>query len=262
MNAPNPTLFCLQYYTDLISAIRFLTRLPFPMTTPPKRTIMLASWSFPIVGVIVGSFGAFSILLAHLVNIPTVAIALIALLFMAFLTGALHEDGMADIADGFGGGKNRDNKLSIMRDSQIGTFGALTLFAILGLKTIAISALLESESIWMASAAIIATHATARASMVPVAYFLPLASESGLAQSAGKPHQSTVLISISIAVLISLVLLPILSAITATIVSIATTAIIAILAFRQIGGYTGDVLGAVEQSCETTMLITLTAVIA
>jgi adenosylcobinamide-GDP ribazoletransferase len=223
---------------------------------------MRTGWCFPIVGVGIGCLAGVALWLGDTLGLPVVACALIAIIASALLTGALHEDGLADLADGFGGGRDKPAKITIMRDSRIGSYGVLALILATGLKTSALVAILLSDGIANTVLALVLAHAAARGMIVPVTFWLPTASESGLGRMAGKPKASTVQIAMAIAAGLLFITLPPGTALATSVTACIAAAAIAALARRQIGGYTGDVLGAVEQVSETAILLCLAAAVA
>jgi len=238
---------------DVLEATAFLTRLPVPRSDRPPN-LARAYRAFPLVGAAIGVvIGAIDLLLLRF-GLPGIAAAALALGSGALLTGALHEDGLADIADGFGGGRDKPGKLEVMRDSRLGTYGALVLLTAFIAKVGALSALPRSEVI----VAMIATHTLARAPLAVLAATMPYARE-GLAASAGRPEPWTALISCVVAAIIGFVVLPAATAMVAAIGAAVAAACLAVVAHRQIGGQTGDVLGAAEQVCEVAVLLTLAA---
>ena len=113
----------MDWLSDFAGALRFFSRLPIPgpmETDDFRRSLRLA----PLAGALLGLAGGLVFVAALGLRLPAAAAALLALGFGALVTGALHEDGLADVADGFGGGLTRDRKLEIMKDSRIGAFGA------------------------------------------------------------------------------------------------------------------------------------------
>jgi adenosylcobinamide-GDP ribazoletransferase len=246
---------------DLILAAGFLTRVPMPSTDAGDRLLMRTGWCFPLVGAAIGVFGGLLALSAYLIGVPVFASALVALAGTALLTGALHEDGLADLADGFGGGHDRDAKITIMRDSRIGSYGVLALILATGLKASAITTLLSDGDATSLIIAMAVAHGGARALIPPVTLWLSNASEAGLGKMAGRPKMSTVQISLAISAVSLLIMLPASTAVVAGVIGCAAAAGVAVLARHQIGGYTGDVLGAVEQAVEIAMLLALAAMI-
>jgi adenosylcobinamide-GDP ribazoletransferase len=244
---------------DFLLALGFLTRLPVSAIDPGDRKLLRAGWCFPLVGVVVGAVGAVAVWIAYSVGLPLMVCGLGALAGTALLTGALHEDGLADLADGFGGGRDKASKIAIMRDSRIGTYGVLALILVTGLKAAAIASLVLSAGVVSACIALIVVHACARGLILPVALLLQSASGDGLGEMAGKPKLSTVQVSLGISAALLLIMLPAFTAVIAAAAGCAVVAVIALLARRHIGGYTGDVLGAVEQAAEVAILLALAA---
>src|SRR5579863_6360536 len=109
---------------ELKASIAFCTRLPLPQASPlGAGAVTKAAWAFPIAGLVVGIAGAAVYALAHKFGLPSWPAAALAVAATMLITGCLHEDGLADTADGFGGGATREQKLGIMRDSHIGVYG-------------------------------------------------------------------------------------------------------------------------------------------
>jgi adenosylcobinamide-GDP ribazoletransferase len=246
---------------DLLLAAGFLTRVPLPAFDPGDRRLSRTGWCFPLVGAAIGAAGGLLALGALAFGLPVLACALAGLAGTALLTGALHEDGLADLADGFGGGRDKNAKISIMRDSRIGAYGVLALILATGLKASAIAAIVGDGDAAHVVIAMAIAHAGARGLIPPVTFWLPNASEEGLGAMAGQAKRSTVQIAMAIPAALLLILLPFSTAIMAGAAGCLAAAAIATLARRQIGGYTGDVLGAVEQGAETAILLALAAAI-
>jgi adenosylcobinamide-GDP ribazoletransferase len=236
---------------DCKVALAFLTRLPV-RAEPPWREADLAAavaW-FPVVGALIGLAGAIAYALAAWLGLPPWPAAVVALATAIWLSGALHEDGLADVADGFGGGGTREAKVAIMRDSRIGSYGALALVLAVLARAGAIAALAEPAAV---AAALVAAGAASRAALPAVMAALPQARPEGLAASAGRPHPWRAAAALLIAALIALVMLG--GTAPAALAAGALAALaVALLARRQIGGYTGDVLGAVQQLTEIGVL--------
>ena len=131
-----------QWFDDFKTAVAFLTRLPMPHpdgAMPPN--FVRAHRMFPVVGALIGAAVGLLCLGLRSIGVPDLAAAALALGASAILTGALHEDGLADIADGFGGGRTRESKLEIMRDSRLGTYGAMILLVSFAAKLSALAAI-------------------------------------------------------------------------------------------------------------------------
>jgi adenosylcobinamide-GDP ribazoletransferase len=243
-----------EWLDDLRLAVAMLTRIPMPHpdgASPPN--LARVHRLFPLVGAGIGAvIGLIDLGLAA-TGMPAMAAAALALGGGMLLTGAFHEDGLADLADGFGGGRDKAAKLEIMRDSRLGTYGALALLVSFAVKVAVIAGLPHP---WVVPG-LIAAHALSRAPLAAMTLALPYARADGLAASAGKPDATTAAISAAIAVVIALLCLPIADALLAIFTSSAAAVTVAILANRQIGGYTGDVLGGTQQVAEVAVLLLL-----
>jgi adenosylcobinamide-GDP ribazoletransferase len=235
---------------DLRLAIGFLTRWPMriPQTLPPNA-MARAMWAFPLVGAFIGSLSGAAYLLAHR-TLPEWPSALLALTVGVILTGALHEDGLADCADGFGGGWDKDKKLAIMRDSRIGTYGALALILSILLRGAAMTKFYHPAD------AIFIAHCLGRTALPVMMKLLPPASPTGVAASVGTPGWLSIAIALATGIGLTVWFYsgdaprPLLAALLAVLA-------MALLAKRNIGGYTGDVLGATEQVVEISVLLSI-----
>jgi adenosylcobinamide-GDP ribazoletransferase len=235
---------------DCKVAIAFLTRLPMPAPAWRETDLAASAPLFPVVGALIGIVGAIAYALAVWLGLPPWPSAVLALGATIWLTGALHEDGLADVADGFGGGRTRENKLAIMSDSRIGSYGALALGLAVLARAGALAAFAEPAAV---GAALVAAGATSRAALPAVMAALPQARADGLAVQAGRPHPLRAAAALLVAVLIALTLLGEAAPVALLVGALGALAI-AVLARRQIGGYTGDVLGVVQQITEIGVL--------
>jgi adenosylcobinamide-GDP ribazoletransferase len=182
--------------------------------------------------------------------------ALLAVAATGALTGALHEDGWADFADGLGCRGDRLRKLAAMKDSHIGSFGVLALIFATGIKTVALAQLYTPDRV---VTALVAAHVLARAVLPLAMRSLPLATAQGLAVGAGRPSARGVYMALGIGLVVSFFAIFLPGAIVALIVAVVAAALVGAIAKRQFGGYTGDVLGAIEQVAEMAVLINLVA---
>src|SRR3954471_7155843 len=154
-----------QRVADLGICVIFLTRLPLPVRAAITASdIGRALWAAPVVGSALGAAGGAVYWLMHVLHVPAFAAAAIAIATTVAATGALHEDGLADVADGFGGGATRVRKLEIMRDSRIGTYGVVALILSFMLRVCAVAELADDQAVLTA---LIAAHAGGRA-MIPL----------------------------------------------------------------------------------------------
>ena len=242
---------------DIVTALALLTRLPTPLPAQFNRSAA-AAWAYPLVGLVVGAIAALTGLVAISLGLPVTIAAGTILAAQVIITGAMHEDGLADTCDGFWGGWDPARRLEIMRDSHIGTYGVIALILSLGLRWIALSTLIATGHF---TAAIIATAILSRAPMVAIMHALPHARADGLSHSTGRPTRTTAGIAILIAVLAGLMLLQSVFIPVLIVASLTTVAITAIARVK-IGGQTGDVLGATQQLSEIAILATLAALLA
>jgi adenosylcobinamide-GDP ribazoletransferase len=238
---------------ELKAGIVFCTRLPLLPATPLARnSLSRAAWAFPVAGILVGLSGAIAYGIVHRLGLPPLPAAALSVAATMLATGCLHEDGLADTADGFGGGHTREQKLDIMRDSRIGTYGVCALAMSLLLRVGALASLPSAHAVvW----ALIASHAAARATMPVLMLLLPPARSDGLSFDAGKPAGEAVAAAAVIGFLILAICLHLGHGLLALIVLAAIVALVAWLATRQIGGQTGDVMGALEQVSEIAVLL-------
>ena len=245
------------FFRDLLLSLSFLTRIPVFKDLTFERTLMDAAWSFPLIGALVGLIGGmFAFLLSYL-NVSPVIISFITIGAIILVTGGLHEDGLADTADGFGSNKRPEDKIRVMRDSRIGVYGTLALMITILTKVSALSELIDNDHISTCVIALVVSGALSRSSMIGIAFFLENASETGLATLAGKPSPSSIGVCFFISILLCLFLLPLTKVLVAILLSSVTTVIIGFLSKKQINGYTGDILGTSQILSETVILIYL-----
>lgn len=233
---------------DLRAGFALLTRLPLP--PPASFPVPPAVWAWPLVGLVCGTIAAGVGVAAMALALPAWLAATLALASMTLITGALHEDGLADCCDGFWGGWDRTRRLEIMKDSHIGSYGVMGLVLVTLARIAAIAALAEAGA-W---GAMIAAACLSRPAMAGLMAGLPNARGTGLAQAAGRPAAAAVLGSIALALVLSLALTGAAGLAMAAAASLASLAL-ALLARHKIGGQTGDVLGACQQLSELAALI-------
>lgn len=241
--------------TDVMAAFRLLTRLPVPQG--PDRGGK-AAWAWPLVGAVLGLITAVVAACLLGLSVPPILVAVAAVTTTIFLTGALHEDGLADVADGFWGGYDPARRLEIMKDSRVGSYGVLALVLSLFARVAAVTVLIEAGAFFPA---LIAAGALSRAPMAVLMATMPPARAGGLSARVGAPEGKTALVALALALVIAALVLGQASLAPILWASLATIAV-AILAFVKIGGQTGDVLGASQQAAEIAALTALTAVLA
>ncbi|MFP6776801.1 MAG: adenosylcobinamide-GDP ribazoletransferase [Alphaproteobacteria bacterium] len=262
------------WWQDIRSALRFLTRLPLPRApdpaepdffdeveegeqeTPARRPLGRAVRAFPLIGALLGIAAGFAFAIATGVGLPALVAGVIAVALLALMTGALHEDGLADMADGFGGGQTVEKKLAIMRDSRIGAYGVMALVMVLAAK---VGAVADLSDIGVVMSGLICAAAASRAAMPAMMCWLPAARSDGLGAEAGRPSSEHVWTGIIIAVILSVILLT-WSGLVALLIAASGTFAVGLLARRQIRGHTGDVLGGAQQISELLFLLTLAAI--
>lgn len=242
---------------DLRIAASFVTIVPVASSKPAgDGAIARATWALPFAGLLVGLAGALVYKAAIRVGLAPHLAALLALATTTFITGALHEDGLADTADGLGGGRTRERKLEIMRDSRIGSYGVSALVLSFGLRW---SALVAIANPWAVTLALCAAHASARAGLPAFMSLVPPARRDGLAASAGAPPGRSVAMAFGLGTLVLALALGPAKALVGLLLLSLTGLILARLAIRQIGGQTGDILGAFEQLSEILILLVAAA---
>ena len=242
-----------QWWREVRLAIGFFTRLPF--RSPPGQAAEAAR-AFPIAGAVIGLIGSLIYLLAMEIGLSGLLAALLAVAATVIVGGALHEDGLADFADMLGVRGDRDRKLAIMRDSRIGSYGVLAL----GFSTaIKVSALVGLGDPWLVAGALITAHAMGRATLPIIMRSLPLARADGLAVDAGKPSAAATYQGLGIALLIAAFACGPGAALVSLVVAIVAAFLVSEVARRQIHGYTGDVLGAAQETAQLAIFINLAA---
>lgn len=227
--------------TEAQLALVLLTRLPAGRLPNPAPSTAAAAWAFPLVGALVGALSGVVYVMADAV-LPSLTAALLAIATSILITGALHEDGLADVADGFGGGTSIPRKLEIMRDSRIGSYGVVALILAIG---VIISAAATQPPTFSTVLVFAAIGALSRAAIVLPMVILTPARAEGLGHGAKAKLDWRVWTTLGLAILISLPSMPALL-ITAALAAALTTW----LAHHQIGGQTGDVLGATQKLSE------------
>jgi adenosylcobinamide-GDP ribazoletransferase len=239
--------------SDFAVATAFFTRIAVAPPACRAEPLADAAWAFPLVGAGIGCVAAFAFLLVQLLGLGDWLAGVLAVLAGVVLTGALHEDGFGDAADGLIGGHDRDQRLAIMRDSRHGTFGVLAIVLSVLLRAAALARIGEAVH---AGLALIAAHAASR-SLLPLAMrALVPARADGLGATVGRPRTLPATAALVIGLLVTLAALgPARGAIAFGLAG-ASISTLGMLAHRRIGGYTGDVLGAFQQIGEIVMLLT------
>lgn len=241
---------------DIALCLVFFTRLPLPHFEVEHSTFSRAIWAAPVIGLAVALIGAIVYALAAFLGLSTGPAAALALAAMMAATGCLHEDGLSDTADGFGGGRTRDKKLEIMRDSRIGAYGACALMLSILIRWSAISAL---GSPFLVLCGLIAAHAASRALLPAFMRMLPPARTDGLSASVGSISSDTALAAAALGAL-ALLALGLSGAVAAALCLGIVFFLFRALCLNQVGGQTGDAAGALQQAGEITVLLVASAV--
>lgn len=229
-------------------AVMLLTRLPAGrMAVAPA--IGAAAWAFPVAGAVVGGIAALVLLASLALGVPASMAAGLTLLAGILATGGLHEDGLADCADGFGGGRDRARKLEIMRDSRIGSYGALALVLGLGLRWQGLTNV-SAHGEFFAAMALISLSISSRAALPLALLWMPAARADGMGKSAAGTTPARAILALSLA---AVAMAALIGPGAAAIILIAQAGVqlgFGWIATRQIGGQSGDVLGAMQQLAE------------
>jgi adenosylcobinamide-GDP ribazoletransferase len=260
--------FFIAWRRDLCLVLAFFTRLPIgqigdtPVISgqetapPPQVRLAQAARAFPLAGLAVGLFGGVVYWIAVRIGLSNPLAALLAVGATGAATGALHEDGWADFADGLGCRGDRVRKLAAMKDSHIGSFGVLALIFGTAIKIAAVAALKTPERV---IPALVAAHVLSRAVLPVVMRSIPLATTTGLGVMAGRPTSAGVYSSLGLGFLIAFCAEFLPASIVIFIAAVVAAVLIGKIAERQFGGYTGDVLGAAQQVAEIAVLLTAAA---
>jgi adenosylcobinamide-GDP ribazoletransferase len=250
----NGTEISRERVAELGAAFALLTRLPvYRLPLPRVMAPAEAVWAYPIVGAAVGVIGGTIYWITHSLSCPPALAALCALVAMIIATGAMHEDGLADFADGLAG-DTKERSLSIMRDHQIGTYGVIALALSLAMRATTVALIAEPRAVM---AALIAADAASRLSAVLIMAALPPARRDGLSASVGSPPAGLAAIALGLTFMIAWLLLPFGIALLLILSAIVSAIFIRRVALLRLGGQTGDVLGAGSQICECVALMVL-----
>jgi adenosylcobinamide-GDP ribazoletransferase len=238
---------------DFLTALQFLTRIPVPQFPFTSESFPRSVKFYPVIGAIVGSLAA---LVHHLLtpHLSPVVTATLTVAFTVLLTGALHEDGLADVADAFGGGWTRDRVLLILRDSRIGAYGA----AALALSLILRITLLSSLSPAVAIRSLVAAHILCRWTTLPLSFFFPAArpAEDGQGVRIASLTTTATLVFGTVFTFAAAALLLHARALPALALACTATLLSGLYYRHRIGGVTGDCFGATNQLAEITTYLT------
>lgn len=241
-----------KYLWDVVVAATLLTRLPLPHA--PKSAFDRQAnsvWAFPIIGLFVAGITCIVGCLSFGLGMPAPITAGLMLGTSMVMTGAMHEDGLADCADGFWGGFDPVRRLEIMKDSQIGTYGVLALIIVNGLRWVALSAVISTGF-----SGVIAVAILSRGILPILMAWTTHARTTGLSYSVGRPPKQIASVTFGIASIAAFIFIG-LSVIGAVFIAILVMLVIVKVAKSKIGGQTGDVIGATQVLTETALLLWL-----
>jgi adenosylcobinamide-GDP ribazoletransferase len=230
---------------NLVAAFQFLTRIPMPRLAYAPDSLSRSLAFFPVVGLALGAAAALvHRLLAPHLGRPIVALAVV--LFLALTTGALHEDGLADAADGFGGGRDREHTLAVLRDSRIGSYGALALILSVSARVLLLSSIPRAHL----TGYLVAAQTLSRWTSLPLSLLPAARSGDGQgARVAGQVSPGTLALGSALALGICAAALR-RSLVAPSCCAVLVTALAARFFWRRLGGVTGDCFGAVIQLTE------------
>jgi adenosylcobinamide-GDP ribazoletransferase len=240
---------------DLLTAVQFLTRVRVPSIPYERDSLARAVKFFPIVGLLIG-LGSVILYFGLAPHLPLPVTGLLIVVYLVSITGCLHEDGLADSADGFGGGWEREQVLAIMRDSRIGTYGAAALALSLLARVLLIASLPRTQ----VGAYLIAAPVLSRWTTLPLSFYLAPARDQGPGNDHGQVDgqgariarlttSGSLLIGSLLTFMVVFALLRI-RALVPVLVCVGVTLLTALYYQRRIGGITGDCFGATNQLAE------------
>ncbi len=249
-------LFFLEFILkQFLFCIVFFTRIQIPIRINfDGINLGNCTWVYPLIGALVGGVVAGVFYIGIIVGLHPAAAAWLAIFMQIWLTGGLHEDGLADTADGMAFGRNATQKLDIMRDSRIGSYGVLALIAVIGLRASLIGQL---EAIYTNCSIIICAAILSRISIGVLMFTTHRARAEGMASLAGAPSAINLVMSIAIGLGICAFLLPFYVVAAGFFTMIAVSSYVRYIAKQQFNGITGDVLGCNQQISEVFVMIAL-----
>jgi len=252
------------------TCIRFYSRLPVP-ALPGENVHALPDFrlvprALPLAALAIAAPATLIALLAGLLGVNALLTAALVVTALVVTTGAFHEDGLADSADGLFGGHTQERRLEIMKDSRVGTFGALALGLSLLLRVSALAAILQGAGAWAAAAAVLAAAPWSRVEGIRILATVEPSRRDGASASVGQPERSVLPIAYGLSGALALLLaaagaIPLAGIVLGLALSALTTLWLSRTAIRLIGGQTGDILGAAQQLGEIAIYLGLAIVI-
>ncbi|MCP4562712.1 MAG: adenosylcobinamide-GDP ribazoletransferase [Bosea sp.] len=248
------------------TCIRFYSRLPVPAlpgeTAHALPDFRLVPRALPFAALVIAAPATLIALLAGLAGVNALLTAALAVTALVVTTGAFHEDGLADSADGLFGGHTPERRLEIMKDSRVGTFGALALGLSLLLRVSALAAILQGAGAWTVAAAVLVAAPWSRVEGLRILATVEPSRSSGASAAVGQPEHSVLPIAYGLSGVLALLLvaagaLPLAGIVIGIALSALTTLWLSRTAIRLIGGQTGDILGAAQQLGEIAIYLGL-----
>lgn len=233
-------------------AVMLLTRLPAGRLGAVVPSLGQAAWAFPLAGLAVGALVAAVFAGGQMLGWSAPVAAGMAMAMGLIATGGLHEDGLGDVADGFGGGHTRERKLEIMKDSRLGSYGAIALVMALGLRWVLMA---QAGRV----GAIVALTVASRGVLVTALAAMPPARDDGLGRAAMGVGAVRVVAALGLSIAALGLGLPVAAAVRVGLAMAVAVLALGWVAMRQIGGQSGDVLGAMQVVAEIAGWLALTA---
>ncbi|MCY6380266.1 adenosylcobinamide-GDP ribazoletransferase [Hoeflea prorocentri] len=249
--------------TETARAVAFLSRLPVPdrFFAGADADMTQSARTYPLAGMVVALPAALLLFMLLFMGLPPLFAAGLAVTCQMLTTGGLHEDGLADCADGFGAGGERERILAVMKDSTIGTFGGLALILSVVLRVAGLATIASAVNPLGAALALLSVSVASRGAMVWHWHSLPAARPDGVAVSIGRPDEKTAVFAAVSGALLTAVLAFPAGGLAGAITSLFLVAIVCSVFVRmtegRIGGHTGDTIGATQQICEIAALLGL-----
>ncbi|WP_099866707.1 adenosylcobinamide-GDP ribazoletransferase [Pararhizobium haloflavum] len=251
------------FITDIARAVAFLSRLPVPagFFVGDDGRLTRVVRAFSLAGLIIALPQALAAAALMVIAAPDLVSAVLVLFVLVLTTGSLHEDGLADTADGLGAGGDRERALAVMKDSRTGVYGVVALVLTLALRAAALAALFAILPPTALVLVLFAAACLSRAAMVWHWHMLPSARTTGVAAAAGRPDPGAARLALASGIVIAGSLIVLAMGPVASLVLLAAAAL-ALFSFtsrtrRRLGGHTGDTIGACQQIVETACLVCL-----
>ena len=239
---------------NIVRAISLTTRLPvnpdFMRHIEPKND---SSWAYPIVGIILAIPISILGYILSILGFDSGVISAVLIITLIFLTGAMHEDGLADTADGFWGGWTKDTRLEIMKDSRIGTYGVIALVFSILIRWYCLKIIIDQNLLFIAVAVSVILS---RSLMSCYMWITPNAKDKGLSFNTGRPDDISAIVAFTLGASVTLLLVGFKGIFILLLGSIIVW-LSRILSLHKIDGQTGDTIGAVQQICEVIILFSI-----